>query len=62
MWYCVLTSFFDDGRVAANIVDAKEQYEKPEGTYTSTRRADVYTEWFDTLQAAQTYIEETRRA
>lgn len=62
MWYCVSTACYDDGRVSANIVDAKEQYEKPESAFKSTRRADIYTDWFQTFFAAQEYMEEVRRA
>ena len=37
-YYCVTSSFDDRGRATANITDMIKAEEKPESTYTSTRR------------------------
>ena len=55
-WYCVITTFDDRGNVTANIVDAKETERRPEGTYETTARKDIYTDWFDSKEAANEYI------
>ena len=36
--------------------------EKPESTYTSTRRKDIYNDWFESEKEAQEYAEQTRIA
>lgn len=57
-YYCVTSSFDDRGRATANITDI----EKPESTYTSTRRKDIYNDWFESEKEAQEYVEQTRIA
>ena len=46
----------------ANIVDIKEAEEKPESTFVRTTRKDIYTDWFESEEAANKYVEETRNA
>lgn len=46
-YYCVTSSFDDRGRATANITDMIKAEEKPESTYTSTRRKDIYNDWFE---------------
>jgi hypothetical protein len=41
-YYCVTSSFDDRGRATANITNIIKAEEKPESTYTSTRRKDIY--------------------
>ena len=61
-FYCVTTSFDDYGRVTAGITNALEAESKPESTYTSTRRKDIYSDWFDTLEDAKAFVAEARNA
>ncbi len=61
-WYCVTTSFDDRGRVTAGITDTKKASSQPEGTCCSTRSRDIYTDWFDSLEAAENFVEEARNA
>ena len=61
-WFCVVSSFDNRGRATANIVDTKEAEEKPESTFTSATRKDIYTDWFENEEAAKKYVEETRNA
>lgn len=62
IWYCVTSSFDDKGRVVAAITDMAEADEKPESHFTSTRRKDIYTDWFDREEAASAYVEEAKKA
>jgi len=50
------------GRATANITDMIKAEEKPESTYTSTRRKDIYNDWFESEKEAQEYVEQTRIA
>lgn len=61
-YYCVTSSFDDKGRATANITDMIKAEEKPESTYTSTRRKDIYNDWFESEKEAQEYVEQTRIA
>ena len=61
-YYCVTSSFDDRGRATANITDMIKAEEKPESTYTSTRRKDIYNDWFESEKEAQEYVEQTRIA
>lgn len=61
-YYCVTTSFDDLGRVTAAITSVVETTQMPEATCTSTRRKDIYCDWFDSLWKAKAFVEESRRA
>ena len=61
-YYCVCTSFDERGRVVSNIVDTIEAAERPENTFKSTKRKDIYLDWFDSLSAAQGHVKEARLA
>lgn len=62
LFWCVTTSFDDRGRVAAGLTRCVEAVEKPENRSTSTRRKDIYTDWFDSREEAEKFIEEAKRA
>lgn len=61
-YYAVCASYYDDGKVIANLVDEIEAAEKPEDTYKETRRCDVYVNWFESQKEAMSFIEECRMA
>lgn len=61
-FYCVTSSFDDYGRVTAAITNTLEAESKPENTYKSTRRKDIYSDWFDTLEEAKAFVAESRNA
>lgn len=52
-YYCVTSIFDDRGRTTANITEVIEAEEKPENTYTNTRRKDIYNDWFETKEKAE---------
>ncbi len=59
-YYCVTSTFDDRGNVSAHITRELEAAEKPESTYTSTSRRDIYNDWFDSLEAAEEFVEEAK--
>lgn len=62
IWHCVVSSYYDDGRVVANIVSSEEADEKPENSSKALRDKDVYIEWFDDYEKAEAFVEAARRA
>ena len=61
-YWCVTSSFDDRGRVTAAITRVVETTEKPENSFTSTPRKDIYNDWFDSREAALEHMEEAKRA
>lgn len=61
-YYAVCSSYYDDGRVIANLVDTIEAEEKPEDTYKETRRCDVYVNWFGSYEEAMNHIKDCKMA
>jgi len=62
VFWCVTSSYDDKGRVTAAITDTKEAVSKPQQTYTSTRRNDIYNDWFDSQEEAQKFVEDAKKA
>lgn len=52
IWYAVVTSYYDDGRVTANIVEEIESKDQPKDKYRSTSKCDIYTEHYSDLEQA----------
>lgn len=61
-YWCVTTSVDDRGRVVSNITNTVEAACKPENSSKSTARRDIYNDWFESLEEAQAFVEETERA
>ena len=61
-FYCVTSSFYDNGRVTAAITATKQAARRPESEFHSTSRADIYIDWYDTQQAAEQAIQDARNA
>ncbi len=58
-----MTSSFDDrGRVTAGITATAQADKKPESTSTSTRRKDIYNDWFGAEAEARKFVEEVKMA
>lgn len=62
LYYCVTSSFDDRGRVVAAITNVVEAAQKPENSSMSTKRKDIYSDWFDDPEAAKKFVEEAKRA
>lgn len=61
-YWCVTTSVNNRGRVVANITNRIEAICKPENTFTSTSRRDVYNDWFGSLEEAEAFVKEAKEA
>lgn len=61
-FWCVTTSYDDRGRVISHITNTVQAAEKPEDTYVSTRRRDIYNDWFESREAAEEHVKEARTA
>lgn len=61
-YFCVISSYYDDGRVTANVIDSKEADEKPAGGYQAGRRCDSCFDWFDSEAEAVAFAEQCRKA
>ena len=61
-FYCVVSTFDDRGRTTAGITDTCQADVKPESTFRSTSRKDIYTDWFDSLKKAEAFVKEAREA
>lgn len=57
-YYCVSNVIRDDLKSEAHIFTVEAET-KPESTCHSTRRADYYKDYFDTLAEAEQFIEES---
>jgi hypothetical protein len=53
-YWCVVPMFSDSGKVSAKIC-SREAEEKSQDKSRSTTRADIYADWFETLEAAEAY-------
>lgn len=61
-YWCVTTSVSNKGRVVANITNVIEAAQKPENSFTSTSRRDVYNDWFESQEEAEKFVEEAKNA
>ena len=61
-YYAVCNSYYNNGKVVANLVDAVEADKKPEDTYKETKRCDVYVNWFESYEEAMKFISECKMA
>lgn len=61
-YYAVCNSYYNNGKVVANLVDVIEAEEKPEDTYKETKRCDIYVNWFESYDEAMNFIKECKMA
>lgn len=61
-YYCVATNVPDRGAVTSNVIDCIEAKEKPQSTMTSTPRADIYSDWFESQEEAEEFARISRIA
>lgn len=59
-FYCTSMVIKDNGSTSCNVVCSVEADVKPENKHTSTRHADYYTDWFDTLEEAQEFVNDNK--
>ena len=61
-FWCVTTAVYDNGRVVANITSTVEAVSKPENDFKSTKRKDIYHDWFEGHKEAEKFVDEAMRA
>ncbi len=61
-FWCVTTAVYDSGRVVANITSTVEAVSKPENDFKSTRRKDIYHDWFESQEEAEALVKEAKDA
>ena len=61
-WYCVTSTFDDKGRITANITSTCESETKPDSTFSSTSRKDIYNDWFGSRKEAMIFVESSKTA
>lgn len=61
-YWCVTTSIDNMGKVISAITNKFEAVCKPESTLKSTSKKDIYNDWFDSLEEAEKFVEEAKRA
>ena len=59
-FWAVTSAYYDDGKVTANIVGTREADTRPQAGYRETARCDLYTDWFDSEEKAEAFVEECR--
>lgn len=62
LWYCVTTTFDNHGRVWAAVTNSGKFSHKPGGTFRSTLSKDIYTDWFDSPEAAEQFVHDAKKA
>lgn len=61
-YYAVCNSYYNNGKVVANLIDTIESEEKPQDTYKETKRCDVYVNWFESYEEAINFVKECKMA
>lgn len=61
-YYCVTSSIDDKGKVRAAITSIVEAVSKPENSFKSLKRKDIYTDWFESREEAEKLVKEAETA
>lgn len=61
-FWCVTVDIYDNGRVVANITSQVEARQKPENDFKSTKRKDIYHDWFESYEEAEAFVKEANDA
>lgn len=62
VFYSVTTIVHDDGSVNAVITSSKLAEQKPESSFKSLSRKDIYVDWFDSYEEAAQFAEKAKEA
>lgn len=62
IWHCVVSSFYNDGRVTANIVATQEADERPKSIRKELKTKDVCSDWFGSREEAEQAVRDARNA
>lgn len=61
-FWCVTTKVYDTGRVTTAITKEVEANSIPPSKFNSNAIFDIYTDWFDSREAAEAFVEEAKHA
>ena len=61
-YYCVTSAWYYDGHGTAAITDIVDAETAPESGYKSTRRKDIYVDWYDNYGDALAAVDAVRNA
>ena len=61
-YYCVTSSVDNRGRMTAAVTESIKAERAPESSYVSTRRKDIYKDWFESRKEAEEFVSEARSA
>ena len=61
-YYCVTSSVDDRGRMTAAVTESVKAQACPKSSCTSTRRKDIYKDWFESRKEAEVFADEARSA
>lgn len=61
-YYCVTSAIDNRGRITAAITASETAATKPENTFTSTSRRDIYNDWFESLEEAEAFVLDSKNA
>lgn len=61
-YYCVTTSVDDKGKVRAAITNVIDAVCKPDNSFKSLKRKDIYHDWFENREEAEKLVGEVKTA
>ena len=61
-YWCVTSSVYDSGRITAAITNVVQAVKKPDYKFKSTRRKDIYNDWFESQEEAERFVAEALNA
>lgn len=61
-FWAVTTSFDDNGNVVSAITDTVWAVVKPENSYLSTKRKDIYVDYFESREKADQHVKDAQNA
>lgn len=61
-YFLVVSTYDDQGRTTANIIEEREAEYQPEDRYIERRDKDVYFNWYDNYAEARQAVEDARNA
>lgn len=61
-YYCVTSTWNNRGTGTAMITQSIKADKKPQNTYTSTLKRDIYNDWFGSKKEAEQFIRDSKNA
>jgi len=56
MYWCVTSTYYDDGRCTAYITDCVNAEKKPNAMHKEMKRFDIWNDWFDSREKANLFM------